>query len=443
MKKQATILFLTLTMAVMICGVTSAATTYQVGPDPSDDFPTISQAITAATDGDTIQVNPNNGNPYIETVDVTHDLTIIANGEVTVQKPDSAIRAFLISNPGSGSTIQGFNIIKTDAPMVDTGIEFNFADNCNIINNRIIGFATGIGGPGNDNNFISGNTITSGPNAGGWSYGIDMWGDCSNNHIKYNHINSQATGTGNSVGIAFYLNPTATGNQVIGNSITPTTTGTGLLQGILISSSGNTINFNRIIANTAIIAQLGSTIDALYNWYGSNDNPVSKISGANINYNPWLVMTVAASPVTILNGGTSTISVDFRHDSAGGVHDPLFGHFPDDVGVLITSTGGEVGSFSITALTIDGVVTTLFRATQGSGTGTAAGSLDSQDPLSVNINILSTSVNSAYTGVNAASTTGINAVSNSLGMPNTGGYMVGTILAVLMILSGLVLPNKT
>jgi autotransporter family porin len=441
-KNKATIIILTLITAIVICGTVSAAD-YTVGP--GETYTTIQSAVTASGNGDNINVNPNNGNPYIETINIDHPLNIVANGEVTVQKVDLAGGVFHVFGSGSGTTIQGFTITKTDAAMADSGIALSSVDNCHITNNKIIGFGSGINVVNSDNNIISGNTITSGPNAGGYSYGIENYGsnpgDSSNNQITYNIITPQAAGTGEAISIALY---SGNGNQIIGNVIKPTTTGTGALIGIILDYSGNVAHFNQIIATTAIELQGECNIDARYNWFGSNNGPTpTQIPDEGVLYDPWLIMIVSASPTTIYTGGVSNVYADFTHDSSydpnnpvASYHDPSLGHFPDNVGVYVTSAGGEVGSLFNTVYTVNGIATAFFRATLGPGTGSAAGSLDSQDPLGVNINILQAPA------VSAATNSVVNAASNTVGMQTTGAPIGMLILALLAVIAGFVIPRK-
>ena len=437
MKKQARITILTFIAAVILCGAVSAAE-YTVGPDQT--YTTITSAVAASTDGDTITVNPNNGNPYVERVVIDHTLTIVAKGEVTVQKPDLQGQAFQVNQQGSGTTIKGFTITKTDTGISDSGIILNSANNCRILNNKIIGFATGIDIVTSNNNIISGNTIMSGPNAVGYSYGIDNFGQSSSNQITYNKIIAQGSGTGDAVGI-FLL--TGTTNQIIGNSIKPTTTGTGPVIGIKVSQSGNEAHFNQIIAPVAITLGEECSFDARFNWFGSNNGPTAtQVPYSSINCNPWLIMIVSASPNTIYTGSVSKVYADFTHDStydpnnpSASYHDPSLGHFPDNVGVYVTSAGGEVGSFFNTVYTVNGIATAFFRATLGPGTGAVAASLDSQDPLSISINVLQAPV------VSAASGTEVSAA-NTIGMKTTGTPVGVLFLAILLTVVGLVIPRR-
>jgi hypothetical protein len=417
---------------------------------------------------DTILVEAGN---YPENVLVNKRLNITATGAATVT-------SFSINSLGNGSIIQGFNINNS----AGIGLIMMGCSNCQILKNVITGRLMAIQMVGGNNNIISENTLNGLPNAAGYSETIYLANSIGNILTK-NIITATATGTGTTYGVM--LNTGGDSNTISENTITAVNTGTGSVNGIIgimvngisniiskntittdgtgtyitginIGSEGcvnniignnikakygiysynanNQANFNRILATDYAICLRTNTdtFNACYNWYGSNSDPSSKIYSdiGNVNYNPWLIMTVTAFPTTIYPSRTSTVTADFTQDSNGGGHDPSLGHFPDGVGVLISSTGGSVGSDSITAYTRDGVATATFRADRGPGTGTAAGSLDKQEPLSVNINILQApTVNSAYS-------------TNTIGMQKTGAPIIVLFLAALLMFAGFVIPRR-
>lgn len=469
-----------LILAIMLCGAVSAA---ELTVGPGETYTNIQSAVTAATGGDTINVKPNGVNPYIESVTVNKNLSIKANGNVTIQKPASASYAIYMTSSGSGSTIQGFKIIKTEATMSDSGIILDHANNCNILNNKITGFSIGIISAGSSN-VISENTIDSGANSVGYSYGIEL-SEAADNVVSRNTIKTTGTGTGSSIGIPIF---SASQNNIIsGNTIYTTHQGTGSSSGIRLTGSslntisgntmtaistsdtyglyvvsnsnnnkisgnnienfdtgvriesdctGNVVNFNRIIANdNAIVSSSSAPLDARYNWYGSNADPGSQMFGNIINYSPWLIMTVTASPGNIYTGSTSTITADFTHDSNEGIHDPALGHFPDGVGVLFTTNLGNVGSKSVTTFTSNGAAVTILRGDEGPGLATLTASLDSQSPLQTIVNILQIPDNP----INTTNTTQVNAASSTgrtVGMQETGVPIAPLALAILMMLCG-------
>ena len=409
-------------MALILCGAVSAAS-YTVGPGSTYNYSSISSAVAAAKDGDNIMVYSNGSSSYSEYVNVNHKLNLTANGKVIVQTPDQTKNSLItITSGGSGSTIQGFTVTTSGVNTMN-GIELNGADNCKILKNNITGFSTGICMDDDAaNNVITGNNIDSGANSVGYSYGIDLSGSSTaGNVISENIIKTTGTGTGSSDGIALYNS--VQNNIFSGNIINATHQGTGLSEGILIYSSnsnvvsgniiaasgsgssvrgirisnkangnniignsiaadtglyidvaGNLANFNRIISsNKAILNTASGNLNAQYNWYGSNADPGSKIQG-NVNYGPWLMLTVAASPGTVGTGSISTITADFTHDSNGGTHNPVSGYFPDGIGIHFTTNFGTVNSW---VSTNNGVAKSAFKS-GSTGISNISVSADSQ-----------------------------------------------------------------
>ena len=105
-RKQLTILTLTLAFILVFSGTVSAAQ-WDVGPTYT--YQTIQNAIDNSNtlDGDVINVYPNGTGVYTENVIVNKNLTIKANSSGTVVNG-----SFTVTSAGSGSTIQGFTINK-------------------------------------------------------------------------------------------------------------------------------------------------------------------------------------------------------------------------------------------------------------------------------------------------------------------------------------------
>jgi len=113
-----------------------------------------------------------------------------------------------------------------------------------------------------------------------------------------------------------------------------------------ISSSSDNVSFNSISSLADALMNTGITIEsslfppgdvtAENNWWGSNDDPGSQIKGPNVDYTPYLVLSVDAIPEKIYDFAplnTSTITADLCHDSSGNYHDPEHGHVPDGIPV--------------------------------------------------------------------------------------------------------------
>ena len=141
-------------------------------------------------------------------------------------------------------------------------------------------------------------------------------------------------------------------------------------------------HFNSFIGNTAtlgnVIYNSGASVNATDNWWGSN-NPV----WANLIYGmsdptSWLYMTMNATPTMINNNQTSLVTVSFNNRYNGAMvtsFDPSTGHIPD--GTLVTYSSA-LGSFNpVTAITINGITTSVFTATTA-GTENITATTDNQ-----------------------------------------------------------------
>ena len=137
----------------------------------------------------------------------------------------------------------------------------------------------------------------------------------------------------------------------------------------------STVNFNRIIGTGTVIANQGGTVDATNNWWGSNSNPSGEVS-SNVNVSTWLVLNTNASPNRITPGGASNITADLTHDQNGVYYDPINGHVPDGIPVTFTSTLGTLNPTS--ALTVNGIVTSVYTGSMVTGTDTIKSVVDSQ-----------------------------------------------------------------
>jgi len=188
-------------------------------------------------------------------------------------------------------------------------------------------------------------------------------------------------------------------------------------------------NFNRIVGNSPnAIQNNGSSVNAEYNWWGSNNPNFAVLIIGEVDYIYWLVMTYSANPTVIQQGATSTLTADFRYDSNGAFHDPTAGHLPDGTPVTFTTNLGNVGSKSVIMGTINGIATAILRGDEAAGEALTSAILDDQT-LTATVTITPT--------VSAASST-----TKTIGMQPTGVPLVGIILAVLMVTMGCVMPKR-
>jgi parallel beta-helix repeat protein len=417
----------TLTSSPSSGATTVTASTYNqtVSKAFRKSFSTIQAAIsnTLTVNGDVIVVA--NGT-YTENIGVYKNLTIISEGNVTVQASNLSRPIFTINRGGSGSLIQGFVI---SGAVNSFGILLDGCSNCTIINNTIsnnyFGILTntvktennaimsnnitlnqelGLAISNSDNYVIYGNTITYN------EYGGITLLDSSNSIIHTNLIMSN-----NGPGILISnLNNTIIQNNLIPGNVyglymeycrNCTVYGNLIAQGIwgiYTNSSSVDINFNRIASNVdyELISENGN-VNATNNWWGSNDNPVNRgeiVFNGHVDYNPWLVLSIDPAS-TVNSGGNASITADLTHNNLGQDTSSL-GHVIK--GIPITF-GTSYGTILTPALTFNGkAVAILNLGTTASRTVTVNASLDSQTvsrqmtiaPGSAVLNITSSALNS-------------------------------------------------
>ncbi|MFU2191302.1 Ig-like domain repeat protein, partial [Methanobacterium sp. MZD130B] len=131
--------------------------------------------------------------------------------------------------------------------------------------------------------------------------------------------------------------------------------------GAIFTSIG-TLNFNAFFNNTAYSGNAlyasDFPVNAVKNWWGSNDSPAGDICGP-VNYSQWIVMQLSALPTIISPGETSTVTANFNRVNGGGIL--TGGHIPDGLGVLFISDHKGSVNPSL-ALTLNGVAITTYTA---------------------------------------------------------------------------------
>lgn len=371
--------------------------------------------MTAAQNGDQITVYSNNSHPYVENVNIGHNISIRANGAVTIQSINLGNHVFTISSGGSGTTIQGFTITGANNGV---GIYINEASDCKILKNNIINCNDGINAYHSNNNQIIGNTIT---NTGtGYAYGIYV--DGYSNKVSENKINLIGTGSGDSRGIHVWKYS----HEIYNNNVTVTSYGTGRSYGVILNSNNNTghnntisgniisttsttgiseainfgnafsnkaygnsilngrisnsgqdnhLNYNRIVGNSTIHSS-PETLDAQYNWFGSNGVPGLGVVTGNVTFDKWLMMNMA-TPSSVNTGQIIKILADFSHDSYGGIVNPSLINFPGSVS--FTSTMGTISSLTPV---VNGLAQATFYSGKTLGTSIITAKIDDQSPSS-------------------------------------------------------------
>ena len=203
-------------------------------------------------------------------------------------------------------------------------------------------------------------------------------GSLIQNNVAGNSTAALAVGSGGGIQSGNSANSSTTLSKVtiIGNSVSanaPTQNGGG---GIL--AGGNlTVSFSRIVGNAGgtgggngLRVDNGGpgTVIATNNWWGCNNGPSAPPcdtavlsgaggGGATLAFNPWLVLSLGASPSSVLPNGTSALTADFLHKSDATTV------VPADIAVLL----GLPIAFGATHGTISGAQATI----QATGTATA------------------------------------------------------------------------
>lgn len=164
---------------------------------------------------------------------------------------------------------------------------------------------------------------------------------------------------------------TISGSNLYGNSAG---------NGDVLYNNDGTVNlqFNRVIANSTHVISTNSTINAEYNWWGSNSEPSGIFSGIGVvDCNPWIYMTFIANPHLILMGGTSNLTASFNN-AYNGTNltslDPAGGYLADGCVVTFTTDLGSVGSKN----TSNGVAIAPLLADEDTGIANVSAQLDDQ-----------------------------------------------------------------
>ena len=297
---------------------------------------------------------------------IDKNMTIIGESEAgTIINGENNHQIFTV-NPGVTLTIQ--NLTLTNGTATSGGAIYNdggslTANNCKFTGNTAIGFYGG-GAIANDGSLTVNNctfTDNKALMAGG---AILNYGSLTVNNCKFTGNTATFGGATYNYGSLSANNSTFTGNSAS-------------IGGAIYNNYGQTTtHFSRIVGNTVtnsgsgIFNQAG-TVDVTYNWWGSNSNPktiLNLIEGNNVNTTTWVILSVNATPNSIYNTQNSTVTADFNHytDIDGHVGE-LSSHIPEGSITLDVPWGSFTKSginHSITANTVNGVMTTTFYANE-------------------------------------------------------------------------------
>ncbi len=254
---------------------------------------TIQEAINSAINGDTIVVHDNNGSAYTYTEDaiiIEKQINLTTSGDVTVKPLNYNNFIFRVDFPAAGTTIQNFNLVSSDTPIVIN------ANNTNVVNNVINTDQVGIQYVGYikdsiiKNNNITGVITIEGSN--GISFGQGFGDYAVNSTVTGNHIRNVLNG--------IIFNYGNTNNTIINNNVSSygsTTNSVG------IYGTDHTQNM-QVIGNEVSACRDGIAIEKL----GANESNNCTFSRNTVNNNLngfW----VAVSNSTFSNNTATNSSV--------------------------------------------------------------------------------------------------------------------------------------
>ena len=192
------------------------------------------------------------------------------------------------------------------------------------------------------------------------------------------------TVTGANIAFQWLAGSNFAGNQPV--KLTSNTI-TGNATGVLVQSQGlANLSFNRIVGNTVTgLNNVDGIVTAENNWWGCNAGPgnagCDAVTGV-ADFNPWLVLRISASPSTIGEGGTSTVTADMTHNSDNAV--PSATIFVPPTSVSFDGTPDNI--FPVTGTLSSGQASSTFTSLSASN-GTASATVDNQT-VSTNITVV-------------------------------------------------------
>ena len=372
----------------------------------NDGFCSLREAL-SYTNGAPANLNcgPDTGSPY--TINLPAGTYNISGGELQVGAPGN--RTVYINGAGAASTI--INQTLTTERVID--LDPVVAGNVDVTITgvtisggyaQVFGGGAILGGGAGDSLILSDSIITDNHTFGAYSAAGISWspaGDVTITNTTFsNNVSGQAAGailfTTNDGSTLSITNSTFTGNTAAAASASA---GGALLLGmpgagtpptfnikhntfvnnqathpagaggaIYIGAGNLTLQYNRIVGNTAGVAGsgglavYGGTATATENWWGCNTGPGGACNGAllsagSLTTSPYLFLRNTADPAAIVTGQSSTLTADFLRDS---VDNPVA---PSDLAAMV----GVPVSWGSTNGTLSGQQATI----QSGGTATA------------------------------------------------------------------------
>ncbi len=357
----------------------SDTTGYGTNTNP---FATIQNSLNFVTNGGTIHLQSGTYKTNGVPITVTENVTFMGeNPNTTIINATTSSRIFLVS---SGVTLTIANLTLANATSATGGAIYssNSSNILNVTNCNFIGNNANNGAAIYNMGTITLNNCSFTNNTGS-SSGVGLYntGRATVNNCIFtgNKVNAYGTiyNTGNlTVTSSSFINNTVSSGGALYNTGNSTVTGCSIINntastGSAIYNSGSTsnltVNFSSFTNNHAFssgtIYRSSGAVNAEYNWWGSNNSPSTQVYGT-VDYTNWLYMTQTINPINIPNGGIGTVTVSFNN-ACNGTNvtsiDPSNGHITDGTIVSFSSVLGTL--YPVTAVTTNGIATTIFTAT--------------------------------------------------------------------------------
>ncbi|MGE3465552.1 MAG: choice-of-anchor Q domain-containing protein, partial [Pyrinomonadaceae bacterium] len=190
-------------------------------------------------------------------------------------------------------------------------------------------------------------------------------------------------GTNAGVSRGVWLRGLSLGALITGNSIRNMNRG---INGTAAQDGHTSVSpiptLNHIVGNTAFGIEWTGTgpVNAENNWWGCNAGPgaagcdsIGGADGANVDGDPWIVLSADAAPMQINAFDNSVLTADLRENSDGT---PLVGTEPD-VAILFTATEGTMAPPN--AILLSGGPTMSTFTSTSINDGTACATVDNQE----------------------------------------------------------------
>ena len=321
-----------------------------------------------------------NGVAHTSNITVSNNTFVnLAGGNDPALNREKAFRVTSHSSPTtsvvySGNTLSGANL----GFQWLTGADFTGNQAVHLSGNTLTNCVNGVLVQSNGIALLTGNVLT-GPGTTGTGVSIlsgstgTIGGTASGNRIIQFNTGIDASGT----------------TTIISNTIAANTTGVAVGN----PTPAVSIGFNQIIGNGTGLANAGTgPVVAENNWWGCNAGPGSPGCGSvtgNVDFNPWLVLSITAVPSSLGPGQTSAVTARLTINSAG-VDTSGLGFVPNGipVGFATTPQGSIAPPF---ATTTSGTASGVFTAGPLPGTATVSVTVDGQ-AVSTNITIAGTGV---------------------------------------------------